>query len=30
MRYEQGVAYVRPFDDLDELEAPKTSDLTPT
>ncbi len=30
MRYEQGVAYVRPFDDLDELEAPKASDLTPT
>lgn len=30
MRYEQGVAYVRRFDDLDELEAPTTSDLTPT
>ena len=30
MRYEQGVAYVRRFDDLDELEAPKTSDRTPT
>jgi membrane protein implicated in regulation of membrane protease activity len=30
MRYEQGVAYVRPFDDLDELEAPGTSRLTPT
>ncbi len=26
----KGVAYVRPFDDLDELEAPKTSDRTPT
>jgi hypothetical protein len=30
MRYEQGVAYVRPFDDLDDLEAPKSPDLTPT
>jgi hypothetical protein len=30
MRYEKGVAYVRPFDDLDELETPKTSDRTPT
>jgi hypothetical protein len=30
MRYEQGVAYVRPFNDLDDLEAPKSSDLTPT
>jgi hypothetical protein len=30
MRYEQGVAYVRRFDDLDELEASETSDLTPT
>jgi membrane protein implicated in regulation of membrane protease activity len=30
MRYEQGVAYVRRFDDLDELEAPNTSGLTPT
>ncbi len=30
MRYEQGVAYVRRFDDLDELEAPITSDRTPT
>ena len=29
-RYEQGVAYVRRFDDLDELEAPRTSDRTPT
>ncbi len=30
MLYEQGVAWVRPFDDLDELDASKTSDLTPT
>ncbi len=30
MRYEQGVAYVRRFDDLDDLETPNTSDLTPT
>jgi membrane protein implicated in regulation of membrane protease activity len=30
MRYEQGVAYVRRFDDLDELEAPNTSGRTPT
>ena len=30
MRYERGVAWVRPFNDLDELEAPQTTDLTPT
>ncbi len=30
MRYEQGVAYVRRFDDLDELESPDRSGLTPT
>jgi hypothetical protein len=30
MRYERGVAYVRRFNDLDELEAPTTSDHTPT
>lgn len=30
MRYERGVAYVRRFDDLDELDAPNTSDRTPT
>jgi len=30
MRYEQGVAYVRRFDDLDELEAPSASNRTPT
>ena len=30
MRYEQGVAYVRRFDDLDDLDASKTSGLTPT
>jgi hypothetical protein len=30
MRYEQGVAYVRRFDDLEELEAPNHSSLTPT
>jgi hypothetical protein len=30
MRYEHGVAYVRRFDDLDDLETPTTSGLTPT
>ncbi|HZD49396.1 MAG TPA: hypothetical protein VE178_11690 [Silvibacterium sp.] len=30
MRYERGVAWVRPFDDLDELEIPKRTDMTPT
>lgn len=30
MRYERGVAYVRRFDDLEELETPKASDHTPT
>ena len=30
MRYERGVAYVRRFDDLDELDSPNRSGLTPT
>jgi hypothetical protein len=30
MRYEQGVAYVRPFDDLDELGVENTPAITPT
>jgi membrane protein implicated in regulation of membrane protease activity len=30
MRFEQGVAYVRRFDDLDELEAPRETDRTLT
>jgi hypothetical protein len=30
MRYEQGVAYVRRFNDLDEIEASATSDRPPT
>jgi hypothetical protein len=30
MRYEQGIAWVRPFPDLDDLESPKSSDSPPT
>jgi len=30
MRYEHGVAYVRPFDDLDDLETSDAPGLTPT
>ena len=30
MRYQEGIAWVRPFDDLDEIDASRNSDFTPT
>ncbi len=30
MRYEQGIAWVRPFHELDDLESPKSGDSPPT